>query len=112
MSEQDNSEFFDPVDEINNIISSSSRVALPSIYEKVEKLDVVGEGKALVASANARALPTRRVGKFEMLEVLERSLSRTLLNFANPGERAFTALRELSDFVNMATTGSQPKVAK
>ena len=111
MSEQDNSEFFDPVDEINNIISSSSRVALPSIYEKVEKLDVVGEGKALVASANAKALPTRRVGKFEMLEVLERSLSRTALNFANPGERAFTALRELSDFVNMATTGSQPKVA-
>ena len=111
MSEQDNPEFFDPVDEINRIISSTDRIALPSIYEKVQKLDVVGEGKALVASANARALPTRRVGKFEMLEVLERSLNRTVLNLANPGERVFTALRELSDFLNMATTGAKPKVA-
>jgi hypothetical protein len=110
MSEQDNSEFFDPVDEINKIIDNE-RLALPSIYQKVEKLDVVGEGKALVASANAKTLPARRVGRFEMLEVLERSLARTVLNLTNPGERVFTALRELSDFVNMATTGAQPKIA-
>ena len=110
MSEQEDSEFFDPVSEINKLLSDE-RPALPSIYKKIEKLDVVGEGKAIVASANAKALPTRRIGKFEMLEVLERSLNRTVLNLANPGERVFTALRELSDFVNMATTGAQPKIA-
>jgi hypothetical protein len=104
-------EDFEPINEINKIIQSEDIQALPSIYEKKEKTNVVTEGTALVASANKKTLPNRRVGRFEMLEVLERSLSRTVLNFNNPSQRAFTAMRELSDFVNMATTGATPKIA-
>ena len=108
MSEYEN---FDPVDEINKIIEGADRPALPSVYVKKDKTNVVIEGTALVASANSKTLPSRRVGRFEMLEVLERSLNRTVTNFNNPSQRAFTAMRELSDFVNMATTGAQPKIA-
>ena len=104
-------EDFETINEINKIIQSEDIQALPSIYEKKEKTNVVTEGTALVASANKKTLPNRRVGRFEMLEVLERSLSRTVLNFNNPSQRAFTAMRELSDFVNMATTGATPKIA-
>ena len=103
-------EDFDPADEINKILGDDSP-ALPSIYEKKPKTNVVTEGTALVASANQKTLPARRVGRFEMLEVLERSLNRTVLSFQNPTQRAFIAMRELSDFVNMATTGAQPKIA-
>jgi hypothetical protein len=96
---------------VNSIIGDYNSPALPSIYKKSEKMDIVAEATAIVASANAQTLPERRVGTFEMMEVLHRSLSRTILNLTNPSQRAFTALRELSDFVNMATTGAKPKIA-
>jgi hypothetical protein len=101
----------EPEETVNSIIDNYDAPALPSIYKKSEKTSVVEDAIAIVASANASTLPARQVGRYEMMEVLERSLNRTILNLTNPSQRAFTAIREISDFVNMATTGAKPKIA-
>ena len=85
--------------------------ALPSFYVKKNKIDLAGEVLSLVASANETVPLDRQVGRYEAVTVLQRSLEKTMINVANPNQRAFVALREVSDFVNMATTGAKPKVA-
>lgn len=86
--------------------------ALPSVYEQVKKVDLVGEALAIVASANATVPVERQVGRYEAITLLQRSLEKTLVNVANPNQRAFIAIREISDFVNVATTGATPKVSE
>ena len=86
--------------------------ALPSVYEQVKKIDLVGEALAIVASANATVPVERQVGRYEAMTLLQRSLEKTMVNVANPNQRAFVAIREISDFVNVATTGATPKVSE
>jgi hypothetical protein len=86
--------------------------ALPSVYEQTKKIDLVGEVLAIVASANATVPLERKVGRYEAMTLLQRSLERTMVNVANPHQRAFVAIREVSDFVNVATTGADPKVSE
>jgi hypothetical protein len=105
--------FDNPVNEIIDSEDEQIGAVVASIYKKVEKpINISAEALALVASANAVAVSSRKVGRFEAMEVLSRSLERTIMNFQNPEQRAFTALREVSDYINMATTGAQPKIAK
>lgn len=67
--------------------------------------------RSLVASANAETTEVRRVPLATALRVAGRSLERTVYDLANPERRAFTALREVSDFIRVYTTGDGPKIA-
>ena len=86
--------------------------ALPSIYVKRPSRNLAGEVLALVASANAQVPLDRQVGRYEALTVLQRSLEKTLPNVANSEHRAIVAIREVSDFINVAINGSKPKVSQ
>jgi hypothetical protein len=85
--------------------------ALESFYVKKNKINLSGEVLSLVASANETVPLDRQIGRYEAITVLQRSLEKTMLNVANPSQRAFVAMREVADYVNMATTGAKPKVA-
>lgn len=64
----------------------------------------------LLASANKDVPEVRQVVKRTAMEVVERSLYKTI-GVSDLENRVFTAKRELSDFLNMAINGHQPVVA-
>jgi hypothetical protein len=106
-------ENFDDENQLRDLVDVyEDSPALPSVYEQTKKIDLVGEVLAIVASANATVPVERKVGRYEAITLLQRSLEKTMLNVANPNQRAFVALREISDFVNVATTGATPKVSE
>ena len=73
-------------------------------YTLSETIDI------MLASANKGVPEVRQVVKRTAMEVVERSLYKTI-GVSNIENRVFTAKRELSDFLNMAINGHQPVVA-
>ena len=69
-----------------------------------EKID------AMLASANKDVPEARKVPKRTAMDVVERSLYKTL-GLSDVHQRVFTATRELDDYLNMAINGHQPVVA-
>lgn len=69
-----------------------------------EKID------SMLASANKDVPEIRKVPKRTAMDVVERSLYKTL-GVSDVHQRVFTATRELDDFLNMAINGHQPVVA-
>ena len=65
---------------------------------------------SMLALANKDVPETRRVNKRTAMDVVERSLFKTVAS-SDIQHRVFTATRELNDFLNMAITGHQPVVA-
>jgi GNAT superfamily N-acetyltransferase/uncharacterized protein YlzI (FlbEa/FlbD family) len=64
----------------------------------------------MLASANKDVPEVRQVVKRTAMEVVERSLYKTI-GVSDLENRVFTAKRELADFLNMAINGHQPVVA-
>ncbi len=69
-----------------------------------EKID------SMLASANKDVPEARRVHKRTAMDVVERSLYKTL-GVSDLHQRVFAATRELDDYLNMAINGHQPVVA-
>jgi hypothetical protein len=103
-------DYQEPREFINEMIESGNEPALPSIRTEKPDFSIAEEIQALVASVN-RITPTRRqVPIYDALAVAGRSLSRTIREFQNPSKRAFTAIREVSDFINTAVSGKPTKI--
>jgi hypothetical protein len=64
---------------------------------------------ALVASANQQVPNARKLERLYVYEALNRAMDKTALLFTNPEVREINVMREVSDFVKVATFGSEPK---
>lgn len=97
---------------INPLIDALEVEAVESQFSEpqVEELSFSETVKAMVASANASVPDARKVMPIEAMTVAHRSLSRTIMS-QDAQARAFTALREVSDYINMATTGNPAKMS-
>jgi hypothetical protein len=64
---------------------------------------------SLVASANQQVPSARKIERRYVYEALHRAMDRTALLFTQPEVREINVMREVSDFVKVATFGSEPK---
>ena len=98
---------------INELIDAQDVAAVESIpfAPTQTELSFSETIKAMVASANETVLDARKVMPIEAMTVAQRSLSRTIMS-QDAQARAFTALREVSDYLNMATTGNPSKISQ
>lgn len=97
--------------DLSDVISDATSYAPEFSTNTAEPQKLTLKIQAIVSGANASVAPVRQVPMDVALKVAGRSLSRTIYDITNPERRAFTALREVSDFVRMFTTGDAPKVA-
>lgn len=103
-------DYQEPREFINEMIESGNEPALPSIRTEKPNYSIGEEIQALVASVNRVTPVERQVPIYDALAVAGRSLSRTLKEFKNPDKRAFTAMREVSDFVHTAVSGKPSRI--
>lgn len=100
----------EPREFINEMIESGNEPAIPSIYTDKPDFSIGDEIQAIVASVNRVTPVQRQVPIYDALAVAGRSLARTVREFTNPSKRAFTAIREVSDFVNTAVSGTPTRI--
>jgi len=99
-----------PVNQLIDALDVAAVNELPS-DEPSSELSFSETIKAMVASANENVLDARKVMPIEAMTVAQRSLSRSIMS-QDAQARAFTALREVSDYINMATTGTPSKISQ
>jgi hypothetical protein len=68
-----------------------------------------GQIQALTASANKSVLPGRKVDVYDVYQALDRVMDKTVQIFQEPEKREIIVMREISDFLKVATTGTEPK---
>lgn len=98
--------------DINDVLEAQASKAELFSAPVYEKQHLTSKIQSLVASANASTAPARQISLDVALKVAGRSLKRTIYDLTNPERRAFTALREVSDFVRVFTTGDAPKISQ
>lgn len=98
--------------DINDVLEAQASKAELFSAPVYEKQHLTSKIQSLVASVNENVAPSRQIELSTALKVAGRSLKRTIYDLTNPERRAFTALREVSDFVRVYTTGDAPKVSQ
>lgn len=98
--------------DINDILEAQASKEESFSAPVYEKQYLTLKIQSLVASANEAVSVERQINVDTALKVAGRSLKRTIYDLTNPERRAFTALREVSDFIRVYTTGDAPKVSQ
>lgn len=85
----------------------------PYIIESTHRLEPLAVLEdtvlSIVASANQQVPGARKIERRYVYEALHRAMDKTALLFAQPEVREIRVMREISDFVKVATFGSEPK---
>lgn len=97
--------------DLSDIITDGSTSVAPLSAPVYEPQHLTAKIQSMVADANASASSIRQIPMNVALKVAGRSLSRTIYDLTQPERRAFTALREVSDFIRVYVTGDAPKIA-
>ena len=82
---------------------------IESLYRLEPRSVVEDNVLALVASANEQVPSARKLERLYTYQALERAMDKTALLFTQPAVREITVMREVSDFIKVATFGSEPK---
>lgn len=98
--------------DINDVLEAQAEQSAPFSAPVYEPQHLTAKITALVSSANENTSVVRQIELATALKVAGRSLKRTIYDLTNPERRAFTALREVSDFVRVYTTGDAPKISQ
>ena len=85
------------------------QTVIESIYVINPLLIVEDNVLALVASANEQVPDARKLERLYAYQALGRAMDRTALLLTQPAAREITVMREVSDFIKVATFGSEPK---
>jgi hypothetical protein len=80
-----------------------------STYTVEPREYIRGQIQALTASANKSVLPGRKVDVYDVYHALDRAMDKTARLLQEPEKREIVVMREISDFIKVATTGTDPK---